>query len=69
MTKPLNTLLQKEMSRQEFLVTIGFGLASVLGLSGVLKMLTGKSLSSQLGHRGSVSGFGAGVYGGSKDGR
>lgn len=68
MTKPLNTLLEKEMSRGEFLATMGFGLASVMGLSGILRLLTGKSLSTQLGHRQSV-GYGMSAYGGSKDGR
>jgi hypothetical protein len=71
MTKPLTTLLQKEMSRKEFLATMGFGVASVMGLSTVIQLLTGKSLQSQLGqHTGqSLGGYGMSAYGGQKDGR
>jgi hypothetical protein len=68
MTKQLNSLLQKEMSRKEFLATMGFGLASVMGLSTVLHMLTGKSLSGQLGRHQSFGGYGASSYGGRKNG-
>jgi hypothetical protein len=70
MTKPLNTLLQKEMSRKEFLATMGFGLASLMGLSSVIQMLTGKSLASQLGghHQSHSGGYGSSAYGGSKNG-
>lgn len=66
MTKPLDTLMQREMSRQEFLVTLGFGLASVLGFSSLLRFLTGKSLSTQLrGH--SSLGYGSSPYGGGRE--
>lgn len=66
MTKPLNQLLQKEMSRKEFLATMGFGVASVMGFSGVVKVLTGKSLSTSLGHQ--SNGYGSSPYGGAKNG-
>lgn len=69
MTKHLNILLEKEMSRKEFLATLGFGVASMMGLSTILHMLTGKSLSSQLGHQTAhAGGYGASAYGGRKDG-
>lgn len=69
MTKHLDTLLQKEMSRKEFLATLGFGLASVMGLSTVLHLLTGKSLNTHLGHATvGASGYGSSAYGGRKDG-
>lgn len=69
MTKQLNMLLQKEMSRGEFLVTLGFGLASVMGLSTVLHLLTGKSMSTHFGHAtAQASSYGASAYGGRKDG-
>lgn len=70
MTKPLTIIMEKEMSRKEFLATLGFGAASVMGFSGLLKMLTGKSLGSSLGlQHSSSSGYGSSAYGGSKDGR
>jgi hypothetical protein len=69
MSKPIDALLQKEMSRKEFLATLGFGLASVMGFSTLLHLLTGKSFSSQLEHHQSEvnSGYGSSVYGGNKD--
>lgn len=65
MTKPIDHLMQKEMSRKEFLATLGFGLASIMGFSTIIHMLTGKSLT----HRGigSQNGFGGGAYGGGKE--
>jgi hypothetical protein len=69
MTKPLDTLLQKDMSRKEFLATLGFGLASVMGLSTVIHMLTGKSVTSHIGFNSAqTSGYGSSAYGGRKDG-
>jgi hypothetical protein len=64
MTKPIDHLMQKEMSRKEFLATMGFGLASIMGFSSIIHLLTGKSFS----HHGVTShGFGGGAYGGGKD--
>lgn len=57
--------MQKEMTRQEFLTTLGFGVASLLGFSGVLKMLSGKSLGGN-GHRSSF-GYGNSSYGGGNE--
>ncbi|HSW99336.1 MAG TPA: hypothetical protein VLF71_05900 [Candidatus Saccharimonadales bacterium] len=57
MDKPLQSLLQKEMTRKEFLATIGLGVASILGFSSLLKLL---------GLRGSASqshGYGSHGYG------
>ena len=58
----LNNLMQKEMTRKEFLTTMGFGVASVLGFSSLLKMLFGKGEQhhAQTAHMG----YGASVYGG-----
>lgn len=67
MTKPLNSLLQKEMSRREFLATMGFGLASVMGLSTVISMLTGKPMGGTISQNQSF-GYGGGAYGGRKNG-
>jgi hypothetical protein len=56
--------MQKEMSRKEFLATLGFGLASIMGFSSIIHLLTGKSFS----HHGLTNhGFGNGAYGGGKD--
>ena len=66
MAKPLDTLLQREMSRKEFLATLGFGLASVMGFSSLIHLLTGKSLNSRL-HGSSTTGYGASPYGGGRD--
>ena len=62
MTKPLATLMQKEMSRQEFLLTLGFGMASVMGFSTLIHLLTGKSLGNHLSKHMS-SGYGSSPYG------
>jgi hypothetical protein len=57
--KPFQELMQKELTRKEFLGVVGFGLASIFGLSTILRML---------GHKpGQVSqGYGSNTYG-SKD--
>lgn len=62
MSKPIDTLLRKEMSRKEFLATLGFGLASVMGLSTIIKLLSGKSPGNHLGL--TDHGYGANTYGG-----
>ncbi len=59
---PVTTLLERDMTRQEFLVTLGFGLVSVMGFSTIIKLLTGKSLDRHLGHR-SIKGYGTRPYG------
>jgi hypothetical protein len=61
MNKQVDTLMQKEMTRKEFLVVMGAGLASVMGFSVIIKLLTGKSLSSR--HL-SDQAYGSSVYGG-----
>jgi hypothetical protein len=63
MQKQLNELLAREMTRQEFLATIGLGLASILGFSGILRMLNGKSHGGQQQRYG----YGHSVYGGSTE--
>jgi len=62
MVKPIETLMQKEMTRKEFLVALGFGAASILGFSSILKLM-GKSspLQQQTG-----MGYGASAYGGKR---
>ncbi len=58
MQKIVNDLLSKEMSRKEFLSTVGVGLISVLGFSSLVKMLgNSKSYKQQ------TSGYGSTSYG------
>jgi hypothetical protein len=65
-TKPLDQLLQKEMNRKEFLLTLGLGTASMFGFSTIIKLLTGRSVESRLTHRVS-GGYGSSAYGGNKE--
>ena len=62
MQTPLNELMQKEVNRREFLVMLGFGVASVVGLSTFLRMLGHKSPLQRYG-----AGYGSSAYGGGKD--
>ena len=58
----LNNLMQKEMTRKEFLATLGFGAATVMGFSTILELL-GKN--NPLKHNtASLHGYGNGAYGG-----
>lgn len=62
-SKPgLDTLFSKEMSRKEFLLTIGVGLTSILGLSSLLNLLSDKPKQLQL----SQNSYSSGPYGGYK---
>jgi hypothetical protein len=62
--KALEPLLQKEVSRKEFLTLSGLGLASLFGFGTVIKLLTGKSTSSHFKRY--ASGYGGSDYGGKK---
>ena len=64
--KPITAVMQKEMTRKEFLATMGFGLAGILGFSNIIRLLTGKSFESHLRSSASV-GYGSSAYGGGKD--
>ena len=57
----IKELIQKEMTRKEFMSTIGFGLVSVLGFSSFLELL-GKS-SQHTSYRQVSVGYGSGSYG------
>jgi len=61
----LNDIMQKEMTRKEFIATLGFGAATIFGLGGVLHLL-GKDnpLQQQSTSR---LGYGGGAYGGTRD--
>ena len=62
MNKQVTEIMQKEMSRKEFLATFGFGVASLFGL-GTLLRLTGQHPSQQ---KLSSMGYGSSAYGGKK---
>jgi hypothetical protein len=55
------TLMDREVSRKEFLGMSGLAIASIFGFSGVIKLLTGKSL---LGSQHMNNGYGSSSYGG-----
>jgi Trp operon repressor len=56
----IHELMQKEMSRKELLGIVGFGIASIFGLSTILRML-GK------GPQHANHGYGSSSYGGRKE--
>ncbi len=60
--KPLNNLLQKKVTRREFLTIIGAGALAVTGVSGLMKTLRQHQISPNK----SELGFGEGAYGGKK---
>jgi hypothetical protein len=62
MNKHLQTLMQKEMTRKEFLTALGLGVVSVLGFSSLLKFLTGKDANQQFAQTSNM-GYGARTYG------
>jgi len=62
LTANLQPLLQKEMSRKEFMLTLGLGVASIFGFSTIIHMLTGKSVESRFKQRVS-DGYSSSNYG------
>ena len=57
----INNLMQKEMSRKEFLATMRLCIASIFGLSTILKLVFGKGEQQNANY-----GYGSSVYGGRK---
>jgi len=67
MKAPIADLLQKEVSRKEFLGMSGLALASLLGFGTVIKLLTGKSITTHTQvMTPNAYGYGASAYGGFK---
>ena len=58
----IQPLMQKEMSRKEFLLTLGLGMASIFGFSTIIHLLTGKSVESRFKQR-VGSGYSSNDYG------
>jgi Trp operon repressor len=63
--KKINELLHKEMTRKEFLATLGFGVATLLGFSSALKLITGRENPLEQQSNTPLS-YGGGTYGGRK---
>jgi Trp operon repressor len=63
MNKPLATLMQKEVTRKEFLATLGLGIATIMGFGSIIRFLSGKNQSSL---NAVPAGYGSSVYGGHK---
>lgn len=64
MNAHMSSLMEKEVSRKEFLGMSGLAVASIFGFGTIVKLLSGKSLG---GNRHLSSGFGSGAYGGGKE--
>jgi len=65
MSRPIDDLMQREMTRREFLAALGFGVASIMGFSTIIRLLTGHSASSFLHSNNHRSlGYGSSPYGG-----
>jgi hypothetical protein len=62
MVQHMNNIMQKEVSRKEFLSMSGLAVASIFGFGTIIKLLTGKSLHDHA----SLKGYGSSAYGGSK---
>lgn len=58
----LDEVMNKEMTRKEFLATLGFGIASIMGFSTILKFIFGRG-SQQTATN---TGYGSSAYGGNK---
>ena len=59
----LGQLMQKEMSRKEFLLTLSLAVISILGISRIIEALSGHSLHQNLSDHSSQLGYNNGDYG------
>lgn len=66
MNAHLSGLMEKEVSRKEFLGMLGLAVVSIFGFGTLLKLLTGKSLDSHRAFTQSEFGYGSSAYGGTK---
>ncbi|HJQ09198.1 MAG TPA: hypothetical protein VJ836_06985 [Candidatus Saccharimonadales bacterium] len=60
MNKHVASLLHKEMTRKEFLTTLGLGIASILGIGNILRFITNQSQASDSSVQ---RGYGSSTYG------
>lgn len=66
MNKNLQSLLEQEVSRKEFLGLIGAGILAVAGVSSLLKNLGLEKLVKNQGTSSPSVGYGGDAYGGNK---
>jgi hypothetical protein len=62
MHKQLEVLTQKEMTRKEFLATLGLGIATVMGFGSIVKLLGGSHVLTGQGPK--SRSYGSNSYGG-----
>jgi hypothetical protein len=60
----IDEVLHKDMTRKEFLATLGFGIASLFGFATIIRFLSGKQHGGVVGN--TNMGYGSSVYGGAK---
>lgn len=63
MKNQIQELLQKDMSRHEFLATMGMGLVAMLGLTSALKFLLDTPTMTSGRSRNQSNGYGSSPYG------
>jgi hypothetical protein len=68
--KATAAIMEREVTRKEFIAALGLGAASIMGFSTVIKLVTGKSIDSHLKldqkvepKTDSRAGYGASPYG------
>jgi len=66
MLKPIDQLMQKDMTRKEFLSTLGLGIVAILGFGRVVEMLSGHSVKKNISNHSSLS-YNSRDYGGGSD--
>lgn len=67
--KQLQDLLAKPMNRREFLTHIGAGALAIIGVSGVIRMLSEYGGPTSVTHHHYMKGYGSSPYGGSTEGK
>lgn len=60
---PAQALLQKEVTRKQFMTTVGFTLVSILGFSTIIHFLTGNKGNHSIIASSQRSGYGSSSYG------
>jgi hypothetical protein len=62
-TTPVQALLQKEVTRKEFMTTSGLAIVSILGFSTIIHFLSGHNSTSSVIATTGRSGYGTSPYG------
>jgi hypothetical protein len=66
MNTRISALLDKEVSRKEFLGLSGLAVASIFGFGTIIKLLTGKSLNTSPHLSAPLNTYGNSTYGGAR---